>query len=75
MQNKGDINILDFNELSTINCYVQSIAKLCKDKVVLTIGCVDMIDVIHQYNTNISSESFQLYNLNKCCKEVVGLDK
>ncbi|ONI45702.1 hypothetical protein AN640_04205 [Candidatus Epulonipiscium fishelsonii] len=74
MEKTGMDSSLNLKKLPIIESRGISIAKMCKGKSVLTIGCVDMIETIKNYRSTVNSERFQLYNLNKYCKEVIGID-
>ncbi|ONI47979.1 hypothetical protein AN644_03210, partial [Candidatus Epulonipiscium fishelsonii] len=74
MKQIGSEELLNLNKLPIIENRKISISKMCRGKSVITIGCVSMIEVIEDYKAHINSENFQLYNLNKYCKNVIGID-
>ncbi|MGL5312907.1 MAG: methyltransferase domain-containing protein [Peptostreptococcaceae bacterium] len=69
----GTHSELDFKKIPIVDSRVRFIPKYCKDKVVLTIGCVDMIEAC-PIEDMIEKGNHQMYNLRKTCKKVVGID-
>lgn len=69
----GAVAEVDLKSLKRVDFYKTFIPEYCKDKIVLSIGCVDMIDVI-DINELIENNNHQLYNINKFAKRTVGID-
>lgn len=67
------IQQLKTTDIEKVEIRYQYIPNYCKNKTVLTIGCVDMIDV-YPLQERIKSGKHQFYNLSKTCKKVVGID-
>lgn len=69
----GTHSEIDFRQIPIVDSRVRFIPEYCKDKVVLTIGCVDMIDAC-PIDELIKKGNHQMYNLDRVCKKVVGID-
>ncbi|OON94949.1 MAG: hypothetical protein ATN32_07685 [Candidatus Epulonipiscium fishelsonii] len=64
---------INMKKIKKVNSYTASLLSICKDKSVLSIGCVGMGN-LNEINRQINAGTHQLYNLHKICNEVVGLD-
>ncbi len=69
----GDNAILKFNVIDTVDIRRNSIADICKDKRVLVIGCVDMIDMLSIENY-INEGKHQFHNISKNAQYSLGID-
>ncbi|AXB30286.1 hypothetical protein DSB67_01175 [Vibrio campbellii] len=73
MSKLGELTVFDLRNVGVLEKRQRSIPELVRGKDVLTIGCVDMIDV-KSYQDFIESGLHQLYNIRKTAKSLVGVD-
>ncbi|MGL5348543.1 MAG: methyltransferase domain-containing protein [Peptostreptococcaceae bacterium] len=69
----GTHSEVDFKQIPIVDSRVRFIPEYCKGKVVLTIGCVDMINA-SPIEEIIKNGNHQMYNLRNTCSKVVGID-
>lgn len=73
MNNKGALSSIDLTEIKVLSKRQVSIPQLVSGKAVLSIGCVDMLNV-YDYDELSELGMHQLCNLKSKAKSVVGID-